>query len=283
MEEDPIHNTAPANVDNEFDNQYLKELFEVYHQTKDVKVRTVIIERFEAFAAKVARSSFPTVDVDLADELVAESMITLVKCVDNYDLSRNVAFATYLSKQIRGDLMHYLRDFNHIIHRPGWISELETKYKKAYNKFLNENGRPPKDNEELAKYLGLEVSHFKPLENDSLGSICSLNQATVDDESYHLIDLVVDDDASDPIGQVWLKSIFDENNYLTPLELRILQLSLIYSPSKIANRLKCSPVHIRNTYIRAIKKLRILYDGASQDVPVPPIDSTPPCKRTKAK
>src|SRR3954464_11903646 len=85
-----------------------RALFERYLARRDPVDREVLVERFLPLARPLARR-YPRPEEPF-DDLFQVACLGLVKAIDRFDLSRDVAFSSYAVPTILGEIKRYFRD-----------------------------------------------------------------------------------------------------------------------------------------------------------------------------
>jgi RNA polymerase sigma-B factor len=88
------------------------------------------------------------------EDLVQVAIVGLLKAVDRYDPTRNVAFAGYAAPVILGELRHHLRDNGQGAHVPRGLQERAAQVAHAARELTAELHRPPRRSE-LTEHTGL--------------------------------------------------------------------------------------------------------------------------------
>lgn len=109
------------------------------------------------------------------EDLVQVGSIGLIKAIDRFDLSRGLAFSTYATPTIVGEIKRYFRDRGWSLRVPRRLQELSLKLGKATRSLTAELGRAPTV-DELASELG--ISHDEALE--AYESSLAYNTASLD-------------------------------------------------------------------------------------------------------
>jgi RNA polymerase sigma-B factor len=103
--------------------------------------RDELIERFLPLARQLARryqrSNEPF------DDLLQVASVGLVKAVDRFDPSRDVAFSSYAVPTILGELKRYFRDSGWAVHVPRGVQERVLKVDRVVAKLSGRLGRSP--------------------------------------------------------------------------------------------------------------------------------------------
>ena len=111
------------------------------------------VERYHFLCRRAARK-FVRPGLERAD-LEQVAAIGLVKASRRYEASSNIPFEAYAWILIVGELMHYTRDFEHLVRIPRGVRALERKYWEAFERLAARFGREPNDGE-IADALGTQ-------------------------------------------------------------------------------------------------------------------------------
>lgn len=142
---------------NYLSNSEQKELFIKYKQG-DLEARKILIETNLYLVNHIIKKYFSGNLKDYED-LFQYGCEVLIRCIDNYDLNKNVNLSTYAYINIRYLLKNYLIEsglvrMNHVRVR------VITKINKFKNDFFEENGRYPSI-EEISVSLNLSIQYVK--------------------------------------------------------------------------------------------------------------------------
>ena len=108
--------------------QRQQELIELYLENKKPELKDQITIAFEPLVNYISRKlAFNKEDID---DLIQIGNIALLRCIDRYDMGRNIDFATFATPNIIGEIRHYFRDKNKLIKVPRKLQELHTKIKQ---------------------------------------------------------------------------------------------------------------------------------------------------------
>ena len=99
-----------------------RALFERYRERRDPVDRDRLVERFLPLARALARRYQRTGEP--FDDLFQVACLGLVKAIDRFDLSRDVAFSSYAVPTILGEIRRYLRDHTWPVRVPRGLQEL---------------------------------------------------------------------------------------------------------------------------------------------------------------
>lgn len=92
---------------------------------------------------------------DILSEYIQEGNIGLIKAVEKYNYRLGYKFSTYATQWIRQGISRCIADKSRTIRFPVHMNEKLSAFKKAFNGFVEENGREP-SREELQLLTGLD-------------------------------------------------------------------------------------------------------------------------------
>ena len=230
------------------------------------------------------------------EDLVQVATIGLIKAVDRFDLDRGVAFSTYATPTIVGEIKRHFRDRGWTIRVPRRLQEIQAVINQAVSDLGQELGRSPTVSE-LATRVGMSeeeileglesANAYSPLSLDApdpsgelgavidqLGDYDDALDAVIDRETVKpLLDRL---DAPDPGGEVGavieqlgdyddaLDAVVDRETVkplldaLDPRAKRILLLRFFrnMTQSQIAEELGISQMHVSRLLSRTLADLR---------------------------
>ena len=116
-------------------------LFIHLRRTGDPRTRETLIRRYLPLARHTARRfQRPS---DSFDDLYQVASYALVKAVDGFDPSRGLAFTSYATPTIRGELKRYARDTGWGLHVPRGLQERILRVERAVSDLTAVHGRAP--------------------------------------------------------------------------------------------------------------------------------------------
>ena len=123
-------------------------------------------------ARQLVRSS--RVDVDF-DDLISAGTIGLINAIDNFDVSRGLAFSTFAAPRIRGAILDDLRRRDHV---PRSVRRKQRDLGRAREALAAQMGRQPTD-EEMAAEMGVDMEKLWRWQREAeYASRVSLDQPT---------------------------------------------------------------------------------------------------------
>jgi RNA polymerase sigma-B factor len=105
-----------------------RALLEGYLQRRNTVDRDVLVERFLPLARALARRYQHTGEP--FDDLFQVACLRLVKAIDRFDLSRDVALTSYAAPTMVGEIRRYLRDRTWSVRVPRGLQELALRVDK---------------------------------------------------------------------------------------------------------------------------------------------------------
>jgi len=87
-------------------------------------------------------------------DLEQVAALGLIKAARRYDPATGTPFEAYAWQTIVGELMHFVRDYEHAVRVPRRIKALEPRLRRAYDSCAGKLGREPSD-AEVARELGV--------------------------------------------------------------------------------------------------------------------------------
>ena len=232
-------------------------LLERYHLHGDTAAREAVIERFLPLARQLAHR-YERPDEPIED-LVQVASVGLVKAVDRFDPSREVAFSSFAVPTILGELKRYFRDVGWAVHVPRSIQERVLEVNRAVTELSRSLGRSPSPAELAA---ATEFTLEEVLE--------AMEAAT----AYDSVPLEAPASADDPDATAFAARLGEEDpgfelaeysaslapelRELPERERRVLYLRFVedLTQSEIAEQIGVSQMHVSRIIRAALAKLR---------------------------
>lgn len=126
-----------------------RELLVKYHNQRDQAALEELAERYMPLARRLA-GRYRHTDESL-DDLVQVANMALVKAIQRFDPSREVAFSSFAVPTILGELKRYFRDHSWSVHVPRDLQERAAKVNKTIDTLSKQLGRTPSVKEIAAK------------------------------------------------------------------------------------------------------------------------------------
>ncbi len=204
---------------------------------------------------------------ELHEDLVQVATIGLIKAIDRFDLERGVAFSTYATPTIVGEIKRHFRDRGWTIRVPRRLQEIQAVINQAVSDLGQELGRSPTVAELAAKVDMSEEEILEGLESANAYSPLSLDAPDPSGEVGAVIEQLGDyDDALDAVvDRETVKPLLDQ---LDARAKRILLLRFFrnMTQSQIAEELGISQMHVSRLLSRTLADLRRSLEERSGDV-----------------
>jgi RNA polymerase sigma-B factor len=130
-----------------------RALFERYLDRRDPVDRELLVERFLPLARQLARRYQRPEEP--FDDLFQVACLGLVKAIDRFDLSRDVAFSSYAVPTILGEIKRYFRDRTWSVRVPRDLQELALRVDRKVSELSTDLRRQPTVTE-IAEAAGLD-------------------------------------------------------------------------------------------------------------------------------
>ena len=201
-------------------------------------------------------------NLDDIPDLIQVGNIGLLKSLDNFDLSRNIAFSTFASSNIIGEIRHYIRDKGRIVKLPRKLQEQYSKIRQYIKIKSQELDRFP-TTQEIAKDLKLsEEDVLESMEAGQSFRVISLDKPIQTqrnksaNEKFSLLDNLGTDFKDESfLNREMLKQALTN---LNEREKKLIYLRFYegLTQKEIADRLTLSQMHISRLLNDALKKLK---------------------------
>jgi RNA polymerase sigma-B factor len=191
------------------------------------------------------------------EDLVQVGTIGLIKSIDRFDSERGVAFSTYATPTILGEIKRYFRDKGWAIRVPRRLQELRIAISGVTGELAQELGRSPTPRE-IAEKLGVTVEEvLEGIESANAYSTLSLDAGDNEDGGGSILDAMGDVDESLEHIEV-RESIKPLLAMLPAREKKILLLRFFHgmTQSQIAAEIGVSQMHVSRLLNRTLEQLR---------------------------
>lgn len=120
--------------------------------------RDAFVERYLPLARHLAARH--TSSGEPFDDVLQVACIGLVKAVDRFDRKRGVAFSSYATPTIVGEIKRYYRDRTWVVHVPRDLLELSLRVQRTADELSAERGRPA-TNADIAAKLQIDEGEVR--------------------------------------------------------------------------------------------------------------------------
>jgi RNA polymerase sigma-B factor len=115
-------------------------LFERYQREREPWVRDELTRRFLPLALSLSRRYHSLREREDLDQVAS---LALLKALDRFDPTREIAFSTFAVPTIVGELKRYFRDCGWVVRVPRSLQELTARIDACAEQLTRELGRPP--------------------------------------------------------------------------------------------------------------------------------------------
>jgi RNA polymerase sigma-B factor len=231
-----------------------RDLLRRYHEQGDVGAREELVQRHLPLVRSLARR-FAGRGESLED-LEQVGAIGLIKAIDRFEMSREVALTSYATPNVVGEIKRHFRDRGSAIRIPRNLKELSAKLGKAMERLTAVEGRSPTI-AELAEELGTTPEQvLEALEAGSARSTVSLSAGPDADDLDPMEVVGEEDEGFDRVED--RASLEPAIGTLPERERDILRMRFEegMTQSQIADRVGVSQMHVSRLIRKSIDQLR---------------------------
>jgi RNA polymerase sigma-B factor len=118
-----------------------EECLVAFAQTRDPQLRALLVERYLPLARSIVRRYARTSEP--LDDLVQVASLGLLKAIDRFDPSREIAFSSFAVPTIAGELRRYFRDRSWAVRPPRDLQDRALAVEKRAAELTNRLGHSP--------------------------------------------------------------------------------------------------------------------------------------------
>lgn len=262
-----MHSDAkPVPVPRSANERETRGLFQRLREGGEEATREQLIERFMPLARQLARR-YQRAREPL-DDLLQVASVGLVKAVDGFDITRDVAFSSYAVPTILGELKRHFRDSGWAVHVPRGAQERALQVDRAVKELSGVLGRSPTV-DEVAESLHAPVEDVLSAMEASLAhEAVSLDaqRSAEDSDGETVIDsLGAEDERFDLVE--YEATIAPALRALPPRDRIVLHLRFAedMTQSEIAARIGVSQMQVSRLIRRALARLRAVAEAGEDD------------------
>ena len=197
-------------------------------------------------------------------DLIQEGNVGLMKAVDKFEYRRGYKFSTYATWWVRQAVTRAVADYGNTIRIPVHMTESYNKIRRIKQKYLQEHGKQPSDNE-LAQLSGVPLPKVQLL-IQAMRGVESIDAPIGDDEDATKLDFVRGDEEQDPQRRFMVTAMEEEIkkslDRLTDREATVLRLrygigtSHDHTLEEVGRSMGLTRERVRQIESAAIRKLR---------------------------
>jgi len=250
--------TAAAAAERERDSD--RDLLRRYHEGGDTAAREQLVQRHlplvRALARRYSGRGEPVEDLEQV------GAIGLIKAIDRYELSREVALTTYATPNVVGEIKRHFRDKGWAVRVPRGLQELNARLGSTIDQLTVKFGRSPSIRE-IAASLGAPVEDaLEALEAGSAYSTVSLSAPSGgDDDEMDPLDSLGEEDAGYERSEdrVTLEPALEA---LSERDREILRMRFDegLTQTQIAEKIGISQMHVSRLIRKSIERMRDTLD-----------------------
>jgi RNA polymerase sigma-B factor len=242
---------SPARGTGEIDRELLRR----YHEHGDPRARDELIQRHLPLVRSLARRYVNR--GESLDDLEQVGAIGLIKAIDRFDVSRDVALTSYATPNILGEIKRHFRDRGSAIRVPRSLQELSMRASRAIERLTVKLGRSPSLSQVADELHESPELILEALEADSATSVVSLSPGAQRIGDLDPLETIGGEDAN--------FSLTDDRAALEPVlerlparEREILRLRFEggLTQSQIAERIGVSQMHVSRLIRKSLARIR---------------------------
>jgi RNA polymerase sigma-B factor len=247
-----------------------RALFERYLDRRDPVDRELLVERFLPLARQLARRYQRPEEP--FDDLFQVACLGLVKAIDRFDLTREVAFSSYAVPTILGEIKRYFRDRTWSVRVPRDLQELALRVDRKVSELSTDLRRQPTVSE-IAEAVGIEEEDvLEALEASGAYRATSLSTPRGnDDEAGETLGDTVGT-SEEGFGLAESRATLEQlMRAVTPREREVLRLRFEedLTQAEIGERIGVSQMQVSRIIRQSIARLRTVARTGGEDPPPP--------------
>lgn len=266
-QEKPIpHPSVKADKDEAEDPE---KLLLLYRQSPSVALRNKIVMHYSSIAKTVAyqmRGVFS--DYAQMEDIVNQGILTLIECVERFDLDKQVKFQTYAYMRVRGAVIDFVRKQDWI---PRRIRVAAKNINRTHDELCTELMREP-SHDELAAKLNMTPEQLNKYYSEISGAVTLSFENSIQGMNYSEDEINEPEDlggaADSGLYRQELKEVIAEGiRSLSEREQQVI--SLYYyeelKQSEIAQTLQISEQRVSQLISKAVQKMRFRVSDYMKD------------------
>jgi RNA polymerase sigma-B factor len=232
-----------------------RELLRRYHEEGEVSAREELVERHLPLVRALARRFAGRGEA--LEDLEQVGAIGLIKAIDRFELSREVALTSYATPNVVGEIKRHFRDKGSALRIPRHLKELNAKVGQSIERLTATQGRSPTI-AEIADALDTTPEQIlEALEAGSARAMISLSAAPDPDGELDPLETIgTEDEDFERVEQ--RASLEPALDTLPDREREILRLRFDegLTQTQIAERIGISQMHVSRLIRKSLERVR---------------------------
>jgi RNA polymerase sigma-B factor len=232
-----------------------RDLLRRYHEEGDQNAREELVQRHLPLVRSLARRYAGR--GESLEDIEQVGAIGLIKAIDRYELSRDVALTTYATPNVVGEIKRHFRDRGWAIRIPRALQELNVKMSGAIERLTAQLGRSPSVAEIARELDATPEQVLEALEAGSAYSPVSLSAGPGTDEELDLMEVIgsEDEEFDRTDERASLEPALEE---LPDREREILRMRFEdgLTQTQIAERVGLSQMHVSRLIRKSLDRMR---------------------------
>ncbi|HEY7135996.1 MAG TPA: SigB/SigF/SigG family RNA polymerase sigma factor [Acidimicrobiia bacterium] len=238
----------------------LRREFVEYRRTGDRRLRNKLVERHVPLAEHLARRFAGR--SERQDDLTQVALLGLLKAVERFEPERGLAFSTFATPTILGELKRHFRDAGWSVRMPRQLQEHVLEVTKSLGPLTQRLGRAPTIAEIAAETMLPHEAVIEAMEANRAFTASSIEAPSDDDDALAPLDALgrAEPGMEHVEHQLLVSALLDT---LPPRERAIVVLRFRdgMTQSQIATRLDMSQMHVSRLLARTLARLRTLIEA----------------------
>jgi RNA polymerase sigma-B factor len=232
-----------------------RELLRRYHEHGDRSAREELVQRHLPLVRALARRYAGR--GESLDDIEQVGAIGLIKAIDRFDPSRDVALTTYATPNVVGEIKRHFRDKGWAIRIPRGLQELNAKMSATIERLTLELGRSPSIAEIAQRLESTPEQVLEAMEAGSAYAPVSLNAGTGEDGELDPMETIgTEDDNFERTDE--RASLEPALEMLPHREREILRMRFEegLTQTQIADKIGVSQMHVSRLIRKSLARMR---------------------------
>ncbi|MFL5885451.1 MAG: SigB/SigF/SigG family RNA polymerase sigma factor [Thermoleophilaceae bacterium] len=232
-----------------------RELLKLYHERGDATAREELVNRHLPLVKSLARRYAGR--GESLEDIEQVGAIGLIKAIDRYELSREVALTTYATPNVVGEIKRHFRDKGWAIRVPRALQELNGKMGPTIEALTSRLGRSPSIAEIAAEFETTPEQVLEAMEAGSAYAPVSLSSGPTSEGELDPLETIGD------VDEEFART--DDRTSLEPAlaslperEQEILRMRFEdgLTQTQIAEQIGISQMHVSRLIRRSLERMR---------------------------